>query len=108
MAEEDKYAIIFSGGKQYRVKTGDVIDVELLGAEGESQVTFTDVFFMQKGEERRIGSPKLAGCVVRGELLGETLGPKVIAFKYKRRKSERKKIGHRQHYSRVKITAIEG
>jgi large subunit ribosomal protein L21 len=101
------YAIIESGGKQYRVEKGDVIDVELLNLKDEGSVEFKNVLFINNGSAAKIGNPYLQGAV-RGELLGEVRGPKVIAFKYKQRKNIRRKVGHRQRYSRVKITEIVG
>lgn len=98
------YAIIETGGKQYRVQEGDEIDVELLHAEGA--VTFDKVLFYSNGEVTRIGSPSVPQGLVHGEVLGEAKGPKIIAFKYKRRKNYRRTVGHRQKYSRVKITKI--
>lgn len=98
------YAIIESGGKQFRVQEGDVIDVELLGE--EKAVKFDKVLFVNDGKNPKIGFPHIAKCAVHGELLGETKGPKVIAFKYKKRKNYRRTVGHRQKYSRVKITKI--
>lgn len=105
--ERQKYAIIRTGSKQYRVEPGDVIEVELLKPENDA-VEFREVLFLSDGSHGKIGAPLVENCVVKGELLGEAKGPKVIAFKYKRRKNYRRKIGHRQLYSRVKITAIEG
>lgn len=99
------YAIIETGGKQYRVTKGDVIDVELLTVEG-NQVEFKQVLFLNDGSQVKVGLPNLPECTVMGELLGESKGPKVVAFKYKRRKNFRRKVGHRQKYSRVKITDI--
>ncbi len=98
------YAIIETGSKQYRVEKGDIIDVELL--EGENKISFTNVLLCSDGTTPKVGSPYLPGCEVVGELLGEAKGPKVIAFKYKKRKNYRRKVGHRQKYSRVKITEI--
>jgi large subunit ribosomal protein L21 len=100
------YAIIQTGGKQYRVETGDVIDVELL--EGSGVLTFDQVFFVFDGAKSHVGVPVVPGFVVKGELLGETKGEKVISFKYKKRKNYHRKVGHRQRYSRVKITEIAG
>jgi large subunit ribosomal protein L21 len=102
------YAIIKTGGKQYRVAAGDVIDVELLGADKSSKVEFNDVLFYHDGNQPKVGAPSIAGCVVLGEVVDEVKGPKVIAFKYKRRKMYRRKVGHRQRYSRVKILEIAG
>jgi len=101
------YAIIETGGKQYRVEKGDIIDVELLDAK-EGAVEFKHVLFLSEGSKSQIGNPYISKSSVRGELLQEVKGPKVIAFKYKRRKPIRRKVGHRQRYSRVKITDIEG
>jgi large subunit ribosomal protein L21 len=100
------YAIIESGGKQYRVEKGDVIDVELLEAEGDKKVAFKQVLFLNTGEHSKIGAPHLPNVTVHAELVEEVKGPKVIAFKYKRRKPIRRKVGHRQRYARVKITEI--
>lgn len=99
------YAIIKSGGKQYRVAVNDVVDVELLEADLGSQVEF-NALFVQNGEDALIGAPMVSGYVVQGELVDIIGGPKVVSVKYKRRKRQVRKFGHRQHYSRVKITAI--
>lgn len=98
------YAIIATGGKQYRVQEGDELDVELLHAEGA--FTFDNVLFFTDGTTPRVGQPHVPGCTVHAEILGMEKGPKVIAFKYKRRKNYRRTVGHRQKYSRVKITKI--
>jgi large subunit ribosomal protein L21 len=102
------YAIIQTGGKQYRVSEGDVIDVELLGGENNSAIEFKEVLFVGGASEAKVGAPLVNGFVVKGELLGESKGPKVVAFKYKRRKQYRRKVGHRQRYSQVKILKIAG
>ncbi len=102
------YAIIETGGKQYRVEKDDVIDVELLDSETGSTVQFTNVLFFNDGKNAKVGSPYVAKAVVKGQLLMESKGPKVISFKYKQRKGVRRKVGHRQKYSRVKITEITG
>jgi large subunit ribosomal protein L21 len=100
------YAIIETGGKQYRVKEGDVINVELLGTEATSNVNFDKVLFFFDGQTSHVGLPHVANCKVSAETLGETKAPKVIAFKYKKRKNSRRTVGHRQKYSSVKITKI--
>lgn len=100
------YAIIKTGGKQYRVAVGDVIDVELLNGEIGSQVKFGEILFLNNGSKQLIGGPHVSGWTVQGELVDLVAGPKVSCVKYIPG-NHRKKIGHRQHYSRVKITQIE-
>ena len=100
------YAIIESGGKQYRVEKGDVIDVELLEPNMEKKVEFNHVLFINTGNATKIGNPHISKSLVLGEWVQEVKGPKVIAFKYKKRKPVRRKVGHRQRYSRVRITDI--
>ncbi len=100
------YAIIETGGKQYRVEKGDIIDVELLDAKTGEPVEFRNVLFVNNGSAAKVGSPHVAKSAVMGELLAFVRGPKVVAFKYKRRKGIRSKVGHRQDYARVKITEI--
>ncbi|PIS00953.1 MAG: 50S ribosomal protein L21 [Chlamydiae bacterium CG10_big_fil_rev_8_21_14_0_10_35_9] len=100
------YAIIKTGGKQYKVKKGDVINVELLDISPDQPVEFKEILFLNDGKETKIGLPNVENCIVRGEFIGEAKGPKVIAFKYKRRKNYHKTKGHRQNYTQVKITEI--
>lgn len=100
------YAIFETGGKQFKVEKGDIIDVELLNTE-DSNLNFDKVLFFTDGKDTKVGIPYIENCVVQAESLGETKGPKVIAFKYKRRKNFRKKKGHRQKYSKLKITDIK-
>lgn len=100
------YAIIESGGKQYRVQKGDVIDVELLDTDANGAIEFKNVLFINNGSKIKIGSPHLTESKVRGELVSQVAGPKVVAFKYKERKGIRRKVGHRQKYARIKITDI--
>lgn len=102
------YAIIKTGGKQYRVAEGDVIDVELLKSQPGENVEFSEVLFFHDGKAAKIGQPNVSGCTVTGELIEEALGPKIVSVKYKRRQNQRRKFGHRQHYHRVRITSIGG
>lgn len=103
---QEKAAIISTGSKQYRVSVGDVIDVELLEDLKEgSQVEFKEVLFARNGDQVHLGAPFLK-VVVKGEVLGCIRGPKEIAYKYKKRKNYRRKVGHRQNYNRVKVTEI--
>lgn len=101
------YAIIESGGKQYLVEKGDVIDVELLELTQEGKITFDRVLFIGNGKKAEVGAPTVKAAHVLGQLVQEVRGPKVIAYKYKKRKNYHRKIGHRQNYLRVKITEIE-
>ena len=101
------YAIIRTGGKQYRVSPGDVIDVERLpDIEGPS-VELTDVLAMSRDGKVTIGTPTVEGVKVRAELQQQVKGDKIIVFKYKRKTHYRRKLGHRQIYSRIAIQDIE-
>lgn len=102
------YAIIKTGGKQYRVENGDVIDVELLDSEQGTEVSFPEVLFVSDGSSAKVGVPTVANARVKGEVLEEVAGEKVVALKYRRRKGSRCKRGHRQRYARVKITEVNG
>ncbi|NDD58923.1 MAG: 50S ribosomal protein L21 [Chlamydiae bacterium] len=101
------YAIIETGGKQYRVEKGDIIDVELLDSK-DKNIEFNNVLFINSGSDVKLGNPYLTQSLVKAELMQEVKGPKVVAFKYKKRKGYRRKVGHRQRYLRVKITEIVG
>lgn len=101
------YAIIKTGGKQYRVAKGDVIDVELLDVQDGANVEFKDVLIFCNGSDTKVGAPIVDGCTVVGEVVAaEVGGPKVMSVKYKRSHNQYRKFGHRQHYSRIKITDI--
>jgi len=101
------YAIIKSGGKQYRVKKGAFIDVELLDGEPGSQIEFAEILFVYDGSNSIIGAPHLSDYVVLGELVDCVSGPKIKSMKYKRSHNVRKRFGHRQHYSRVEIKDVQ-
>jgi large subunit ribosomal protein L21 len=98
------YAIIKTGGKQLRVTKDDVIDVELLKAEIGSTVEFQEVLFVNDGTAPQVGQPIVSGFIVKGEILGNTVGPKEKSIKYTPREHSKTQWGHRQHYTRVKIT----
>jgi large subunit ribosomal protein L21 len=102
------YAIIETGGKQYRVAAGDIIEVERgIGAAGE-KVEFSRVLLVGGDGSVRVGSPALDGAIVRGVALDEFRGPKIRVFKKKKRKqSSRRTTGHRQNLLRVRIEGIE-
>ena len=100
------YAVIKTGGKQYRVQQGDVIFVEKINAQADEQVTFEEVLLVGNGDETKIGTPVVAGAKVEGKVLAQVKAKKVVVYKYKAKKNERKKQGHRQPYTKVEITAI--
>ncbi len=102
------YAIIETGSKQYQVKLGDMIDVELLTGNGSHEVVFEKVLLINSGNAVKVGKPVVSGAAVKGEIIEQIKDEKLIIFKYKRRKNSKTKKGHRQKLSRVKITAIEG
>ena len=102
------YAIIRTGNKQYRVKEGDIIDIEKLPGESASVVQFEEVLLLSTGDSIKIGEPVLQGVSVKGEIVEQMRDDKLFVFKYKKRKNCRRRKGHRQSLSRVKITAIEG
>ncbi|MDR2400576.1 MAG: 50S ribosomal protein L21 [Deferribacteraceae bacterium] len=98
------YAVIKTGGKEYTVKVGDELLVELLNVEGN--VIFNEVLLISDGESVKLGAPYIEGAAVEADILGEERGKKILVFKRKRRKDYRKRIGHKQHYNRIKITKI--
>ena len=102
------YAIIETGGKQYKVQNGDQVKVEKLAAEAGSTVVFDKVLAAGEGSDIKVGTPYLDGLTVEGEVVESGKGDKVIIFKYKAKKDYRKKQGHRQPYTLVEITAIGG
>ena len=99
------YAVIKTGGKQYRVQQGDVIFVEKLNAQSDETVSF-DALLIGNDNETRIGTPVVEGANVEGKVLSQVKSAKIIVYKYKSKKNERKKQGHRQPYTKVEITAI--
>lgn len=99
------YAIIETGGKQIKVEEGQEITVELLRGEEGEEVTFDKVLFVG-GEETKIGTPYVEGATVTGKVVEHGRGEKIIIFKYKAKKNYRRKQGHRQPYTKVKIEKI--
>ena len=100
------YAVIRTGGKQYRVTAGDLIAIEKLTGEPGSTITFDDVLMVGDGDKRDVGAPKLAGAAVAAEVIEQARGDKIIVFKKKRRKGYRRTKGHRQDLTVVRITDI--
>ena len=99
------YAIIATGGKQYRVSEGDVIYIEKIDAQVDSTVSF-DVLLVGNDGDVRIGTPIVEGAKVEGKVVGQIRGEKIVVFKYKSKKNYRRKQGHRQPYTKVEITKI--
>jgi large subunit ribosomal protein L21 len=100
------FAVIRCNGKQFKVKEGDVIDVDLLDQANKKEVEFSDVLLIG-GEKISVGQPSVKGVTVTGEVIGEVKAKKVIAYKFKRRKGYHRTVGHRQRYLRVKINKIK-
>ena len=100
------YAVIKTGGKQYRVMQGEVLRVELLDAEVDSSVSFDQVLLVGEGESIQVGAPLVAGAVVSAKVRAHGRADKVRIVKFRRRKHYRKQMGHRQHYTEVEITGI--
>lgn len=99
------YAIIATGGKQYRVSEGDVIYIEKIDAQVDSTVSF-DVLLMDNDGDVKIGTPVVEGVKVEGKVVGQIRGEKIVVYKYKSKKNYRRKQGHRQPYTKVEITKI--
>ncbi|HHU62667.1 MAG TPA: 50S ribosomal protein L21 [Clostridiales bacterium] len=100
------YAIIRTGGKQYRVQEGDVINIEKLNGQPGDMVTFEEVLAVGSEDGIKIGTPVLQGAKVDAKVLGHGKGKKIIVYKYKAKKGYRRKQGHRQPFTRVEISKI--
>ena len=101
------YAVIRTGGKQYKVEKGSILDIEKIDTGDDSMVEFNDVLMVSDGENTTLGEPVVENAVVKGQVLDRGKGKKTLVFKYKRRKGYRKMKGHRQQFTRVKIDSIE-
>jgi len=101
------YAVFETGGKQYRAAVGDVLFLERLTAEEGEQVSFDRVLLVSSGDETKIGSPLLEGASVKASVLEQGKGPKILVFKYKSKVNQRRRRGHRQPFTKVKVEAIE-
>ena len=100
------FAVLNTGGKQYKVSQGDLIKVEKLENDVGDKVTLSQVLMVGQGEDVEVGSPYVSNCEVTGEVVEQGKGAKVIVFKKKRRKGYRRKNGHRQRFTQLKITEI--
>jgi large subunit ribosomal protein L21 len=101
----EAYAVIETGGKQYRVQQGDVLDIELLDSEAGANVEF-DALAVSNGSELSIGTPVVDGAKVKVSVVENLRGKKLVSFKKKRRKGYRRKIGHRQELTKIKVESI--
>ncbi|MGQ0530188.1 MAG: 50S ribosomal protein L21 [Panacagrimonas sp.] len=100
------YAVIKTGGKQYRVANGETLKIETLAAEVGSTVAFEEVLLVGEGEAVKVGAPLLAGSSVKAEVVAHGRGDKIRIVKHRRRKHYHKEMGHRQNFTQVKITEI--
>jgi large subunit ribosomal protein L21 len=101
------YAVINTGGKQARVEVGELVDVDLLGAGEGDEIRLTPVLLVD-GEDVVTDAAALGGAVVTATVVGETKGPKITGFTYKPKTRQRRRYGHRQRYTTIEITGIEG
>ena len=101
------YAVVSSGGKQYRVQQGETLKVEKISGEVGSPVSFDRVLMYSDGKNVKVGQPVLEDATVTGHIVEQGKAKKILVFKYKRRKRYRRKQGHRQHFTAVKIDSIE-
>lgn len=102
------YAVLRTGGKQYKVASGDLLDVERIAGETGDIIEFTDVLSLIDEGEVKVGTPLVEGALVKGEIMAQKRGVKILVFKSKRRKGYRKRQGHRQELTQLKITEITG
>ncbi len=102
----EAYAVIETGGKQYRVQQGDVLDVELLSL-GEGEVVEFEALAVSNGSDLAVGTPVVEGAKVKVSVVENLRGKKIYSFKKKRRKGYRRKIGHRQELTKIKVESIE-
>ena len=100
------YAVIEEGGRQFKVTSGDTIQIDRTYSEDEKTITFDKILLVGGGDAPKIGAPLVSGATVTADVIGAGKGPKIHTVKYKRRKGYHKKIGHRQPLLNVKVTAI--
>ncbi len=102
------YAVIKTGGKQYRVAQGDKLRVEKLAGNVGDTITLGEVLLVGEGDGVKVGSPIVGGAKVQAKIVAQDRGPKIIIFKFRRRKNYRRKTGHRQPFTALEITSITG
>ena len=101
------FAVIKTGGKQYKVSPGDELRIETLAGEAGDAISFDDVLMVGHGADTAVGAPTIPGASVKGEIVDQVRAKKLIIFKKRRRQNSRRKNGHRQHQTLVRITDIE-
>jgi large subunit ribosomal protein L21 len=104
---ETMYAIVKTGGKQYKAAKNDVIIVEKLEGEAGTAIDLSEVVMLVDGDKTTVGSPHVKGAMVRGEIVRQAKAPKINAFNYKPKKNERKRWGHRQRLTHIKILEVQ-
>ena len=105
---QEMYAVIKTGGKQYRVSEGDTLQVEKLVGKPGDKITFDNVLLVGGGDSTKVGAPTVSGAKVDAEIVAQNRAKKVVVFKMRRRKNYRRKQGHRQPYTQIKITSVTG
>ena len=100
------YAIMANGGKQYKVAEGDVVQLEKISADIGQTIDFSEVIMISDGDDQTVGTPYVDGASVSGEVVDQARAKKVGILKFKRRKHHMKRMGHRQHYTAVRVTKI--
>ena len=106
--DNNLFAIIENGGKQYKVEQGAEVKIDRTDFKAKSKITFDKVLLISDGKSPKVGQPTVSGATVTGEIVGNEKDKKIIVFKKKRRHNYRRKIGHRQEFTIVKITEIKG
>ena len=102
------YAIIETGGKQYKVSAGDTLFIEKLNVEADSEIVFDKVIAVGSDDSIKVGAPYVEGATVTANVVKNGKAKKIYVFRYKAKKNEKKKIGHRQPFTKVQITAVNG
>jgi large subunit ribosomal protein L21 len=103
----EAYAVLETGGKQYLVKANDVLEIERLAADIGASIELKPVLALSDGSKLTVGTPEVPGAAVKASVVGLTRGPKLVAYKKKRRKGYARKIGHRQDLTKIKIESIQ-
>ena len=101
------YAVVRTGGKQYRVSKGDKLKIEKIPGQAGEDVNFDDILMIGGGEDVKVGTPRIDGATVSARILEQDRSKKIVVFKFKRRKGYKRTQGHRQFYTRVEITGIQ-